>query len=62
MTSTPLSPDEQIVVEKFRAAKGMRHAGIEISVKDGMLVRLDVTEKVDLSHTGGYARLREGQK
>jgi hypothetical protein len=43
-----LMPDEQMVLENFRRAKSMKHSGMEVAVKDGVIVKLDVTEKVNL--------------
>lgn len=53
------TPDERILIDKFRQAKGMNHAGIEIVLRDGLMVRMNVTEKIDLDKQGNIRRLRE---
>ncbi len=48
---TITDPDEIRVLEKFRTAKKMKHADIELSVKNGQIVKLWLTEKTDLGPT-----------
>ncbi len=55
---TITDPDELRVLEKFRVAKKMSHADIELSVKGGRIVKLWITEKTDLPEK--VAPLREG--
>ena len=53
------TPDERILIDKFRQAKSMVHAGIEIVLRDGLMVRMNVTEKIDLDKAGPSRKLRE---
>jgi len=45
---TTLTPDEQMVLDTYRKALAMKHSGLEVAVKDGVIVKLDVTQKVNL--------------
>ena len=50
-----LEPDELLVVREFQKIRAQRHGDLEISVKDGKIVKLWKVEKIDLAP----ARLRE---
>jgi hypothetical protein len=50
-----LEPDELLVIREYRTLREQRHGDLEISVKDGKLIKLWKVEKVDLSST----KLRE---
>jgi hypothetical protein len=56
---TVSNQDERLVLDKYRSAKKMGHAAIEIFVKDGVLVRLTLQEHVDLDKTSGIRKVRE---
>ena len=43
-----LTRDELVVLNEFRRLVGQRHGDIEISVKDGALVKVWRVEKLDL--------------
>lgn len=59
MSETALQPDERLLLDKFRQAKTMAHAGIEVAVRDGVLVRMNVTEKIDIDKSRNIRRLKE---
>ncbi len=55
--SDKLEADEKLVLFSFRRAKKMSHAGIELAVREGVLVKLDVTEKLDVQLAVSTMRL-----
>jgi len=44
-----LEPDEMLVLREYRRLREKRHGDLEMSVKDGRLVKLWTVDKVDLS-------------
>ena len=44
-----LLPDEKLLLAKYRQSRALGHAAGEWAIKDAVLVKLDVVEKVDLS-------------
>lgn len=44
-----LEPDEVLVLREYRRLREKRHGDLEMSVKDGKLVKLWTVDKVDLS-------------
>ena len=54
-----LKPDELLVLRQYQLLRDRKHGDLEMSVKDGKLVKLWTTDKVDLSALQGNGRLRE---
>jgi len=53
-----LEPDELLVLRQYQQLRDKRHGDLEISVKDGKLVKLWTVDKVDLSMLQSH-QLRE---
>ena len=49
MENTDLMPDEKLLLKRYRLAKALKHARLEVAVKDAVLVNLVVAESVDLA-------------
>ena len=47
--SDGLEPDEMIVLDQYRKLRVKKHGDLDISVKDGKLVKLWTVDKTDLS-------------
>lgn len=48
-----MSRDEEMVLTRYRKLKEIGHGGLELEVKDKVLTKLWVTDKVDLSDVRG---------
>ena len=46
-----LEPDELLVLREYQKLRDQKHGDLEISIKDGKLVKLWKVEKVDLANT-----------
>lgn len=44
-----LEPDEMLVLRQYKELKRQLHGDLDISVKDGKLVKLWTVDKIDLS-------------
>ena len=44
-----LQPDELLVLRQYQLAKERQHGDLEVSIKDGKLVKLWTVTKVDLT-------------
>lgn len=47
--SDHLKTDEMLVLNQYRKIRDQKHGDLEISVKDGKLIKLWTTDKADLS-------------
>jgi len=56
-----MTPDEERLIAKYRQAKAMKWADINISIEAGSIAKLWVTEKTDVNLLKGAARLKEAQ-
>jgi hypothetical protein len=54
-----LTQDELHLIDEYRSTKKMGHAHGEWDIKNGLIVKLWITKKVDLEHKNGEKKLVE---